>query len=485
MEQVVVARLSVCRSSSIRRIRIVCAAIWILLDMAWLAIGAVIAHAWVHGSLMPWKDWELSLLGVGGACLSLSFIVLGTYTSKRCRKPINAIAYISVIVLLALVVIDHVIFAKNMDTAASHEWLDAWLVTSLALMIITRMLGGTLIRRLDAWIHRKEGGAPHIRRIVIAGEAHYLDKWLQENTLPASDYALTATFAMDGADMQTIGGMLVLRDFDTLVHMARDHCFDELWLALPLSKEEEIRRYVMSLQHHFVDIRLISDAQELPLFNPSATTMGGISFIDLVTSPERDESTWLKPLFDRSFALITLLLLSPLMLAIAFLVKLTSSGPVFFRQRRKGVDGREFTILKFRSMRVHIETAGKLTQAGKNDPRVTPVGRYLRKSSLDELPQFINVLLGQMSVVGPRPHALEHDDFYMRLIDGYMYRYRIKPGITGWAQVNGMRGETAKVESMARRVALDLFYIQHWSFWLDLKIVTMTVFKGFTGRNAY
>jgi putative colanic acid biosysnthesis UDP-glucose lipid carrier transferase len=172
-------------------------------------------------------------------------------------------------------------------------------------------------------------------------------------------------------------------------------------------------------------------------------------------------------------------------LLIAVLVKCSSPGPVFFRQRRKGVDGQEFTIFKFRSMSVHKEVAGQLTQASKNDKRITPIGRILRKTSLDELPQFFNVLLGQMSVVGPRPHALEHDDFYMRLIDGYMYRYRIKPGITGWAQVNGARGETPKVESMARRVSLDLFYIQHWSFWLDLKIVAMTIFKGFIGKNAY
>jgi putative colanic acid biosysnthesis UDP-glucose lipid carrier transferase len=174
-----------------------------------------------------------------------------------------------------------------------------------------------------------------------------------------------------------------------------------------------------------------------------------------------------------------------LLLLIAVGVKCSSPGPVFFRQRRKGVDGREFTILKFRSMRVHQEAAGRLTQASRHDTRITPFGRFLRKSSLDELPQFFNVLFGQMSVVGPRPHAIEHDNLYMQLIDGYMYRYRIKPGITGWAQINGARGETAKVESMARRVALDLFYIQHWSFWLDLKIVAMTVFKGFRSQNAY
>ena len=180
-----------------------------------------------------------------------------------------------------------------------------------------------------------------------------------------------------------------------------------------------------------------------------------------------------------------LVLLTPLLLAIAIAVKCSSPGPVLFRQRRKGVDGHQFEIFKFRTMRVHKEAPGQLTQAGRHDKRITRVGAFLRRTSLDELPQFFNVLLGQMSVVGPRPHALEHDDLYKNLVDGYMYRYRIKPGITGWAQVNGYRGETTRVEKMEARVKFDLFYIQNWSFWFDIKIVLITMFKGFINRNAY
>jgi putative colanic acid biosynthesis UDP-glucose lipid carrier transferase len=166
-------------------------------------------------------------------------------------------------------------------------------------------------------------------------------------------------------------------------------------------------------------------------------------------------------------------------------VKLSSKGPVFFKQRRKGLDGNEFEIYKFRSMKVHAEVAGQVTQARRNDPRVTRVGAFLRRTSLDELPQFINVLKGEMSVVGPRPHALAHDDIYKDLVRGYMARYRIKPGITGWAQVNGFRGETDRVEKMRDRVRFDLHYMQHWSFALDLRIVAMTMWKGFAGQNAY
>ena len=192
-----------------------------------------------------------------------------------------------------------------------------------------------------------------------------------------------------------------------------------------------------------------------------------------------------KFVFDRLFALGALAALAPLMLVIAAMVKLSSPGPVFFRQKRKGIDGHQFEIYKFRSMKVHAETAGKVTQATRGDPRITAVGAFLRRTSLDELPQFINVLKGEMSVVGPRPHALEHDDIYKNLVRGYMQRYRIKPGITGWAQVNGFRGETDRVEKMRDRVRFDLHYMQNWSFTLDLKIVAMTMWKGFAGQNAY
>jgi len=173
------------------------------------------------------------------------------------------------------------------------------------------------------------------------------------------------------------------------------------------------------------------------------------------------------------------------MLVIAAMVKISSPGPVFFRQKRKGIDGHEFEIYKFRSMKVHAETTGKVTQATRGDPRITAVGAFLRKTSLDELPQFINVLKGEMSVVGPRPHALEHDDIYKDLVKGYMHRYRIKPGITGWAQINGYRGETDRIAKMMGRVKLDLYYMQHWTFWLDIKIVVLTLWKGFVGHNAY
>jgi len=214
------------------------------------------------------------------------------------------------------------------------------------------------------------------------------------------------------------------------------------------------------------------DALDIPSVNPSPCAIS-------------NEATTGKEIFDRAFALAALIGLGPIFVVIAIAIKLSSPGPVFFRQHRKGLNGRPFSIYKFRSMRVHTEEPGIVRQATRNDSRITTVGHFLRRTSLDELPQFINVLRGEMSIVGPRPHALEHDDLYEPLISGYLDRYRIKPGITGWAQINGYRGETAALEKMARRVEYDLYYLRHRSFWMDIKIVLRTVVRGFFSKQAY
>ncbi len=208
---------------------------------------------------------------------------------------------------------------------------------------------------------------------------------------------------------------------------------------------------------------------------------------ELTHSAEVPASTalFLKEVFDRLFAMGVLLLLSPLLLSLALAIKLTSEGPVLFRQLRIGHAGRPFHVYKFRSMRLHAEQDGHVTQATRNDPRITPIGRLMRRTSLDELPQFVNVLRGEMSVVGPRPHAMEHHELYLRRLPGYLHRHQMKPGITGWAQINGCRGETDSDEKMAHRIALDLQYIRHWSPWLDVKIVVWTALHGWNDRNAY
>lgn len=205
----------------------------------------------------------------------------------------------------------------------------------------------------------------------------------------------------------------------------------------------------------------------------------------LLSSPF--EQAWaerLKRLEDIILGAIFLAVSAPVLLACAIGIKATSKGPVFFKQRRYGLGGREFHVWKLRSMAV-TEDGDRVTQAKKNDARVTPLGAFLRRTSLDELPQFINVLLGDMSIVGPRPHAVAHNEQYKKLIDAYMLRHKVKPGITGWAQVNGWRGETDTLDKMIARVEHDLYYIQHWSLLFDLEIILRTVFGSAVRRNAY
>ena len=188
---------------------------------------------------------------------------------------------------------------------------------------------------------------------------------------------------------------------------------------------------------------------------------------------------------DKLISVAALTLLAPLFALIALAVKLDSPGPVFFLQKRHGWDGRVIQILKFRTMDHVDSTTEDSRQARLNDPRITTVGRLLRKTSLDEIPQFINVLKGEMSVVGPRPHPLALNHSYANRIDAYMQRHRVKPGITGWAQIHGFRGETETLEKMQRRIEYDLYYIQHWPLWMDIKIIVLSIFAGWTGKNAY
>ena len=261
---------------------------------------------------------------------------------------------------------------------------------------------------------------------------------------------------------------------------------ERIYLALPFDQMGGIGEITRQLQDHNIDIVWVPDITSIDVLNPTVKEISGIPLLSLSESPLSNvSSAYLKSLFDVVFASFALLLVSPIMLAAAVAVRLTSPGPVLYRQARHGWDGDEFEIWKFRSMFVHNESAGKVTQAQKSDARVTRVGRFLRKSSIDELPQLFNVLSGTMSLVGPRPHALVHNLDYATRINAYMSRHRIKPGITGLAQISGLRGETDTLDKMRRRVEMDIRYINNWSIWSDFWILLRTPFALFNVRGAY
>ncbi len=259
----------------------------------------------------------------------------------------------------------------------------------------------------------------------------------------------------------------------------------EIWICVPLEMGETVRLLFYALRNHTAEVRFIPDFQDMHLLNHRMSEVADHYAIDLSVSPMSGMSRFLKRSEDIVIGLLISLLILPVCFAIALAIKMNSPGPVLFKQYREGSNGRFFKVYKFRSMYVHQEEGDQVTQAQKNDSRITSVGAFLRRTSLDELPQFYNVLQGRMSIVGPRPHALAHNDQYKKLVESYMRRHKVKPGITGWAQVNGLRGETDTLHKMQRRVEHDLWYIDNWSLWLDLKIIFLTIFKGFINKNAY
>ncbi|WP_375741575.1 undecaprenyl-phosphate glucose phosphotransferase [Pseudomonas boanensis] len=268
----------------------------------------------------------------------------------------------------------------------------------------------------------------------------------------------------------------IVGNLSHLRELIANHKVRRLYIALPLSAAEQIEGLYIDLLDANVDVVWIPDLHSLKLLNHSVSDIEGLPAINLNESPLTSYPTaaFTKAVLDRSTALLAIIALSPLLLGTALAVKLSSPGPVLFKQKRHGWNGKVIKVWKFRSMRVHADTQVK--QATREDPRITRVGRFIRRTSIDELPQLFNVLQGRMSLVGPRPHAVAHNDYYTGKIDAYMARHRIKPGITGLAQISGCRGETETLDKMERRVELDLAYINNWSIWLDLKILIKTPF---------
>lgn len=281
-----------------------------------------------------------------------------------------------------------------------------------------------------------------------------------------------------------ITGLAKLGSIGELREMVKKYHVRRVYFALPINSRYEINNLQMQLVDLNVDIVWAPDISGFHLLNPSVKEVAGIPLIYLSESPMVEGARLSKLLFDKIVASIALLILSPLMLAAAIAVKLSSPGPILFRQERHGLDGRIIRVMKFRSMVVHKEKEGEVTQARKDDSRITKVGAFFRKTSIDELPQLFNVLNGDMSLVGPRPHAKEHNHFYSDKIQVYMSRHRILPGMTGLAQVNGFRGETDTLDKMEKRIEFDLAYINNWSILLDIQIMLKTVYTLFS-KNAY
>lgn len=291
-------------------------------------------------------------------------------------------------------------------------------------------------------------------------------------------------FYDDRDESRTYNDLTIIGNIEQAVDEARDGKVDVLFIALPSIAEKRLLDIIARLGDTTVDVHVVPDLVMSSLMHARIDHIGRVDTLSVFESPYLGAKNWIKRMEDIIVSVLILLLITPILLAIAVGIKLTSKGPVLFKQRRYGLRGEEIQVWKFRSMTV-MENNDNVIQATKNDVRITPFGGFLRRTSLDELPQFFNVLSGDMSVVGPRPHAVAHNEEYRGQVQYYMLRHQVKPGITGWAQISGWRGETDTLEKMEKRIEFDLQYIRHWTVLFDVKIIFLTIFKGFVNKNAY
>jgi putative colanic acid biosynthesis UDP-glucose lipid carrier transferase len=363
----------------------------------------------------------------------------------------------------------------------TREVVMAWAILTPLVMLAAHVV----IRRLMTRVRRSQ---ENIRHAVIVGASEagvQLRDRLQEE--PLLNIVFDGFFEDREAGRSALpvneAGQ-VIGKLDSLATYAREQAVDIIYMALPISSQPRILKLLDDLKDTTASLYFVPDIFVFDLIQARIDDVAGMPVVAVCETPFFGMNGFIKRSSDILLATLILILISPLMLVLALGVKLSSPGPVLFKQRRYGLDGQDIVVYKFRSMTV-CEDGANVVQATRNDKRVTPFGAFIRKTSLDELPQFFNVIQGRMSIVGPRPHAVAHNETYRKLVKGYMIRHKVKPGITGWAQVNGFRGETDTLDKMKMRIDYDLDYLRQWSLWLDLKIIARTVFLVAADRQAY
>ena len=382
----------------------------------------------------------------------------------------------------ALVAIAGFLFKISEDF--SRLLFGLWFVIGLALLLVVRMVMARVIRR---WARN---GKMERRALIVGGgkAAEGLIRSIEQQ--PYNDIRICGIFddRDDKRSPPIVAGYPKLGNIAELIEFARIARIDMLIVSLPLTAESRVLSLLKKLWVLPVDIRLSAHNNQLQFRPRSYSFIGSVPLLDIFDKPINDWDSVAKRAFDIVFSLIGIIVFSPIMLATAIAIKLDSKGPVIFRQKRHGFNNEEVEVYKFRSMYTEQSDPTAKKTVTKNDPRVTRVGRFIRKTSIDELPQFFNALFGSLSLVGPRPHAVaaqSHNLLYTEVVDGYFARHRVKPGVTGWAQINGWRGEMDTDEKIKMRTEYDLYYIENWSLWLDLKILLLTPARLLNTENAY
>ena len=450
-----------------------------IFDLCWVVTAAVIAFYCRFGNFQLSLDYQIVIL-ILALLVAMVSAYTNMYVSWRGRSQLSLYGRLVMTWTVAYVVLLGLLVFSHHADYFSRIWLGLWMIIGIIGSIAFRYLIYAMLGRI-----RRQGMNHKEVLIVGAGEsAQSAVESLKEH--PWIGYDVVQMVPVNGATISNPyqGIPVAGKDEDLAVVVDRLQV-QEVWICLPLRKGDLVNQILNDLRHSTVDIRYVPDMSDVRLLNHKAKELAGLQMLDLSCSPINGVNYFLKQLEDRVLGALIFLFISPLLLLISIGVKLSSPGPVIFKQYRHGIDGCKINVYKFRSMKVHQEGDDSVTQATKGDERITRFGNFLRRTSLDELPQFFNVIQGKMSIVGPRPHAVLHNEHYKDIVESYMKRHKVKPGITGWAQVNGYRGETDTVDKMQKRVEYDLFYIENWSLLFDLKIILLTFVRGFINKNAY
>ena len=429
----------------------------------------VLAHAW-HGVRFEGVSMVLAIL-----LLVLMFPGPNRFRQTGVGVGIDIIlSWLGVLVVVALVG-----YATKGLRHFEKDILLVWAVATPLVQWAATFIGSRLLRR--------QAAKPESRRPAIIVGANPVGvrvaRVVQQRRMFGHDLL---GFADDrtGHRIELPPDLQLLGTLTDLPRLIEERGVRDVYITLPLSSQPRIQKLMAELQNTTASLHYVPDVFGVSIIQGRLEDMGGVPVVGLLVTPFEGVNGLIKRASDIVLSLLILLLISPLLLLVGLGVKLSSPGPVIFRQRRTGLDGEIIEVYKFRSMTTQ-DNGAVVQQATRHDPRITPFGAFIRRTSLDELPQFVNVLQGRMSIVGPRPHAVAHNEQYRKIVKAYMARHKVRPGITGWAQVNGLRGETDTVDKMARRVEYDLEYLRNWSLGLDLLIIARTAKLMFFDRKAY
>ena len=436
-----------------------------------------------HGALITAQLYLPLIISVGIA-LPILLQVTGRYSIRSLLNPLGNMSKIAMCWSLLFAAIAVGLIATKAADSYSRIWLGAWYVSGFASLAMARLVLSTRVK------HWNLNGRLSRQAIIVGGGKPALHLHDAFRDMHDTDINLVGIFDDRGNSRisQEFSGLPRLGNVSELIDFVRRERVDLLLVSLPLMAEERLLQILKQLWVLPVDIRLSAQNQKLRYRPRAYSYVGNVPFLDVFDKPLDDWGAIIKVCEDKIIAFFALLLLSPLMLLIALVVKLDSKGPVMFKQKRYGFNNELIEVYKFRSMYHEQADHNAERLAIRNDNRITSVGAFIRRTSMDELPQLLNVLFGSLSLVGPRPHATRAkaaEKLYTDVVDGYFARHKVKPGITGWAQINGWRGETDTVEKIERRVEHDLYYIENWSLALDLYILARTPFALLNTENAY